>query len=170
MSKGSAAKSPRANSVSARFASGARRGTRMEVGEDAAEDGARRELGHQVADRRLDLRDVAPEVGERVALQLVDRDRHLRLRALADGERPRDELLSLRERPLCERQHRPSRVRLPELDGLPELLGHAVDGTKIGVGLVDLAEQQLRGDAMPSPLDDAVRVADPLADLAELTA
>ena len=58
----------------------------MEAGERAAEDGARRILANQVADRRLDLLERSAKVAERVLVNPVDRHCHLRLGALSESE------------------------------------------------------------------------------------
>ena len=138
------------------------------MGERAAEDGAPRILGDQVADRGLDLVKGSLEVQERVPLERVCGDRHPRLCALTEREGPGDELLGLAEPARSEREHRPRGADGPELSGLTQLISDANRRGEIGFRLTDVANLKLRGEPVVMPLHEPLGVADPLSHLAKL--
>ena len=129
----------------------------IEVSKCAAERRPSRILGDEIADRLLDLLEVSSEVAERVLLEPVDGDRHLRLRALAQREGLADEFLGFVEPARRCRQHRLCGADVAQLDGLPELVGDATCRVEIDLRLADVSDDELRDEPVRVPCQDTLR-------------
>ena len=142
----------------------------MDVGQCAAERRAGRVLGHEVGDRRRDLHESSLEVAQRVTLQPVDGHCDFGHGALTAAERLTHEFVCLGQPARRESEHRARRVELPQLGRLSELLEEAALGFERGLRFAQISGHELSRALVVERVDDALRVADPLGDLAEFCA
>jgi hypothetical protein len=92
------------------------------------------------------------------------------VRSLAELERAGSELLALGEpaEPKC--KHGLCDARLPQLDGLSELVRDLAHRSEIGVCATTISDKDLDHEPVHVTVDHPLFVADPLCDLAQLVA